>query len=79
MYKMLTLALLLMTGTAIAEESPFKRHDIKPIVYTDCQAGHLFVIAASENGVSVMQVFQDAGDMVPKPIECPPKEVEDDE
>ena len=70
----LTFILLFAVTTvsaATAEKSPFEgKHDVKPIVYTECRAGQLFVIAASRYGVTIMQIFQDAGDMVPKPIEC---------
>ena len=68
----LWLSILLASADAFAEEpSPFEgKHTIKPIVYTECQAGKLFVIAASQYGVSIMQIFKDAGDMVPKPMEC---------
>ena len=64
--------MLLAAGNAFAEESPWanKPNSIKPVVYTECRAGQLFVIAASRYGVTIMQIFQDAGDMVPKPIEC---------
>lgn len=71
------------TAVASAEPSPFDgRHKIeKPVVYMEChyspkhEQGFLFIIAASHNSVAIMQVFQDAGGMVPKPVEC---EVEDD-
>ena len=63
--------MLVTTGIVIAEESPFEgRHKLKPLVYTECKGGHLFIIASSKNGVAIMQVFKDAGDMVPKPVEC---------
>jgi len=64
--------LLLATAiNVVAEESPFEgRHNQKPLVYTECKAGYMFIIASSKNGIAIMQVFQDAGDMVPKPIEC---------
>ena len=62
---------MLAMGNVYAEESPFEaRHKLKPLVYTECKAGHLFIIATSKTGVAIMQVFKDAGDMVPKPIEC---------
>lgn len=66
------LALALVFGTANATEpSPFEgRHTIKPIVYTECQGGHLFIIVASQYGVATQEIFQDTNDMVPKPIEC---------
>ena len=64
----------------MAEESPFEgRHDVKPIVYTECKKGHEFIIAASVYGVSIMQIFVDAGDMVPKPMTCKDNECEDNE
>lgn len=64
-------ALFLTIGVAFAEESPFEaKYKMKPNVYTECHAGYLFIIAASQNGVAIMQVFKDAGDMVPKPVEC---------
>lgn len=76
MIKILTLiTLLVVSGCACAgstEESPFNaRHEARPAVFTECVAGQLFVIASSPNGVALMQAFQDDGDMVPKPIECP--------
>ena len=78
MLKTIALILMLASSNAFAtatEPSPFEgRHEIKPIVYTECQAGHVFVIAASRYGVSMMQVFQDTDDMVPKPIECGKKD-----
>ena len=67
----LAFILLFAFTTASAEESPFDgRHTLKPLVYTECKAGQMFIIASSKYGVAIMQIFQDAGDMVPKPIEC---------
>ena len=62
---------IVFTTNVLAEESPFEaKYKLKPNVYTECHAGFLFIIAASQNGVAIMQVFKDAGDMVPKPVEC---------
>lgn len=67
----LLLTLILTVGSANAEESPFDgRYNVKPLVYTECKAGQLFIIASSKYGIAIMQVFKDAGDMVPKPVEC---------
>ena len=79
MIKILTLVLLLASGNVFAgsEQSPFDgRHNAKPIVYTECKLGKWFVIAYNANSVSVMQVFEDRNDMVPKPMECGAKNVE---
>lgn len=63
---------------ASSEASPFEgRH--KPTVYTECKLGKWFVVAYNANSVSIMQVFQDAGDMVPKPMECGAKHIEADD
>ena len=73
MIKVITLLTILMAGNAFAggtEQSPFPEHATKPLTYTECMAGHLFAIVATENSVSIMQIFKDAGDMVPKPVEC---------
>jgi len=72
MSKILTLIMLLFAGNAFAQEaSPFEgRHMVKPIVYTECRAGKIFIIAASQYGVSIMQIFEDTDDMVPKPMGC---------
>ena len=72
MIKILTLVMLLVAGNAFAEESPWanKPNSIKPVVYTECRAGKLFIVAASAYGLAIMQVFNDEGDMVPKPAEC---------
>lgn len=74
--------MILMSGNVFAgstETDPFAgKNEIKPIIYTECLGGHLFAIAASQQGVTMMQIFKDAGDMVPKPIECPPKEYDDE-
>ena len=72
MIKILTLIMLLVAGNAYAEEpSPFEgRHAVKPAVYTECRAGKLFIVAASAHGVAIMQIFDDDGDMVPKPQTC---------
>ena len=72
MIKILTLIMILASGNVFAEEpSPFEgRHAIKPSVYTECRAGKLFVIAASVYGLSIMQIFEDTNDMVPKPMGC---------
>ena len=73
MIKILTLVMLLVAGNAFAEEpSPWagKPNSIKPIVYTECRAGKLFIIAASSHGLAIMQIFEDTDDMVPKPIGC---------
>ena len=67
------LVMLLAIGNAFAEEpSPWanKSNSIKPVVYTECRAGKLFIVAASANGVAIMQIFDDDGDMVPKPQTC---------
>ena len=72
MTKILMLVMLLAMGNAFAEESPWakKPNSIKPIVYTECRMGKLFIVAASAHGLAIMQVFDDDGDMVPKPQTC---------
>lgn len=82
MIKVITLLMLLAAGNAFAggtEPSPFNEHNVKPVVYTECKAGYLFVVAASVHGISMMQVFKDAGDMVPKPVDCPAKLIDANE